>query len=100
MLLIDIYTDDVLNVWNLQGQDERKIRIRVLRRLQYPHCFWAPGTARHLRPLRTTNQPHPKLLCYGHFEAYIFHIYSLTVMDKGSHMETAQNPPLHKDRRS
>jgi hypothetical protein len=41
----------------------------------YPHCFWAPGTARHLRPLRTTNQPHPKLLCYGHFEAYIFHIY-------------------------
>jgi hypothetical protein len=33
MLLIDIYTDDVLNVWNLQGQDEREIRIRVLRRL-------------------------------------------------------------------
>jgi hypothetical protein len=33
MLLIDIYTDDVLNVWNLQGQDERKIRIRVLRPL-------------------------------------------------------------------
>jgi hypothetical protein len=98
MLLIDIYTDDVLNVWNLQGQDERKIRIRVLRRL--PPLLLGPRNGPSLEALRTTNQPHPKLLCYGHFEAYIFHIYSLTVMDKGSHMETAQNPPLHKDRRS
>jgi hypothetical protein len=61
MLLIDIYTDDVLNVWNLQGQDECKIRIRVLRCLPLP-LLLSPGNGPSLEALRTTNQPHPKLL--------------------------------------
>lgn len=68
MLLIDIYTGDVLNVGNIQGQDEREIKIRVYYVTPPPlryHCFLAPGTARHLRQLRATSQPHPIAVAFN-----------------------------------